>query len=49
MKTAAQGNRIKRKIFATILITREPMAGMVIEIWISAGSSPQLVTGANHI
>jgi hypothetical protein len=42
-------NSVKRKIFGAILRSREPMAVMVIEIWIFAGLPPHLVTFANHI
>jgi hypothetical protein len=42
-------NSVKRKIFSAILRSREPMPGMVIEIWIFAGLPPHLVTFANHI
>jgi hypothetical protein len=37
------------KIWAAILISSEPMAGMVLRIWISAWLLTQMVTVANHI
>ena len=39
----------KQKIWASILIPSEPMAGMVVKIWIFGGLLTQLVTAANHI